>query len=548
MTGANGVGRTHVGRPLRRFEDGRFLRGQGQFMDDISLPRMLEVAFVRSPVAHGRIRSIDTSRATALPGVAAVITGPDLEGVVGPFVTAMNRPELKPCTRPQIAVDRVRFVGEIVAAVVASSRYIAEDARDLVEVDIEELPAVVDAERALTAHAPLIHDDIPGNLYAHIEWESGDVERAFADAARVFSKRFYAGSSDRRAARDARGGRQVGRVGRGDDRLVVDADALHHPGLRRHGARPVVRPAALDRAGRRRRLRQQVERLYRGGDRAGARPHARAPGEVDRGPLGVADREHAREGARDPPRHRFHGRRALHRLPHAHRGRRRRLSEPPQHLADRSAHGRDPDPGPLPHRRLPLRAGLGRHEQGAGARLSRRRLVARPHGARDAGRRDRPRARDRPGRAAAAEHDPLGAVHEHHRDELRRRQLPGERGEGAGAGRLPRLPRAPGAGPRAGSPSRHRGQPVRRADRLGRGGREGGRIPGRVLRLLQRDDGARRDGRGHLRDAQPRPGPRDLAGPGDRRPARRPPRGRQDRLRRHRQLRAGAARTPAGRR
>jgi carbon-monoxide dehydrogenase large subunit len=184
--------RSHVGRPVRRFEDGRFLRGQGNFMDDIVVPGALEVAFVRSPVAHALIGSIDTSRAAAVPGVTAVVTAEDLDHLVGPFVTDMERPELRACTRPQIARDKVRFVGEIVAAVVATSRYVAEDARELVEVDYEPLPPVVDAERAFDDDAPLIHDDIPGNSYAHIEWESGDVDGLFESAARVYSKRFHA--------------------------------------------------------------------------------------------------------------------------------------------------------------------------------------------------------------------------------------------------------------------------------------------------------------------------------------------------------------------
>src|SRR5262249_13752229 len=89
--------------------------------------------------------------------------------------------------------ERVRFVGEAVAAVVATSRYRAEDACDLIEVNYDPLPAVVDAEQALEPDAPLLHDDIPRNTYAHIEWEAGDVDGAFAAADHVFSKRFHAG-------------------------------------------------------------------------------------------------------------------------------------------------------------------------------------------------------------------------------------------------------------------------------------------------------------------------------------------------------------------
>jgi carbon-monoxide dehydrogenase large subunit len=161
-------------------------------MDDVSVPGALEVAFVRSTVPHATIRSIDKSRAEALPGVTAVVTAEDIEGIAGPFVTAMDRPELRTCTRPQIARDKVRFVGEIVAAVVATSRYVAEDARELVEVDYEPLPVVVDAERPFEEEGALIHDDIPENSYAHIEWEKGDVDGLFESATRVYSKRFHA--------------------------------------------------------------------------------------------------------------------------------------------------------------------------------------------------------------------------------------------------------------------------------------------------------------------------------------------------------------------
>jgi carbon-monoxide dehydrogenase large subunit len=186
------VPRRHVGQPMKRLEDARFLRGQATFMDDVSVPDALEVAFVRSPIAHARIESIDVTRAAAVEGVVAVITGPDLEGLVSPFLTTMDYHKAKPCTRPHLATDKVRFVGEIVAAVVATSRYTAEDGCELVEVNYDPLPPVVDPERAFEPGAALIHDDIPNNLYAHIEWSSGDVDEMFKSATKTYSGRFHA--------------------------------------------------------------------------------------------------------------------------------------------------------------------------------------------------------------------------------------------------------------------------------------------------------------------------------------------------------------------
>jgi carbon-monoxide dehydrogenase large subunit len=160
-------------------------------MDDIPVPGVLEIAFLRSPVAHAKIGSIDASRAVAVPGVVAVITAADLKDIVRPFVTTLDRPELRPCTRPQMASHKVRFVGEIVAAIVATSRYVAEDARAWIDVAYEELPAVVDPERASAEDAPLIHDDIPANRYAHIEQDHGDVDMLFKSAHRRYFKRFH---------------------------------------------------------------------------------------------------------------------------------------------------------------------------------------------------------------------------------------------------------------------------------------------------------------------------------------------------------------------
>ena len=157
------------GRLLRK-EDPRFIRGKGNYIDDINLPGMLYGAILRSPYAHARIRSIDVSAATSLPKVVAVITGKDLE----PLKLAWM-PTLSQDTQAVLATDKVRFQGQEVAYVVAEDRYAARDALELIDVDYEILPAVVDPRKALEPGAPVIRDDKEGKTDNHIfDWESGD--------------------------------------------------------------------------------------------------------------------------------------------------------------------------------------------------------------------------------------------------------------------------------------------------------------------------------------------------------------------------------------
>jgi carbon-monoxide dehydrogenase large subunit len=165
---------------LTRKEDPRFIRGKGRYVDDIKLPGMLHGALLRSPVAHARIVSIDTSRAQAHPGVHAVITGTDLE----PLNLAWA-PTLSADVQAVLATDKVRFQGQEVAFVVADDRYAARDAVELIDVDYEILPPVVDAKRALDPDAPVIRDDLAGRTDNHIfDWEAGD--KAATDA--VFAR------------------------------------------------------------------------------------------------------------------------------------------------------------------------------------------------------------------------------------------------------------------------------------------------------------------------------------------------------------------------
>jgi carbon-monoxide dehydrogenase large subunit len=173
------------GRMLRK-EDPRFIRGQGNYVDDVQLPGMLHMAILRSPVAHARIKSIDTSAAAALPGVVAVITGADLAAQGLAWM-----PTLSNDVQAVLATDKVRFQGQEVAFAVAESRYIARDAIELIEVDYEILPPVYDVRKALDADAPVIRDDLKDKTNNHcFDWETGDAAatQAVFDRADVVVK------------------------------------------------------------------------------------------------------------------------------------------------------------------------------------------------------------------------------------------------------------------------------------------------------------------------------------------------------------------------
>jgi aerobic carbon-monoxide dehydrogenase large subunit len=173
-----------IGESIKRKEDARFIRGKGNYLDDIELPGMLHMAILRSPHAHARIKSVDTAAASAMPGVIAVVTG---ELMAQHKLAWM--PTLSYDTQAVLATDKVRFQGQEVAAVVAESLYQAEDARDAIVVDYEVLPAVINPEGAKSASAPLIRDDKENQKDNHIyHWESGDkdtTQAAFAKADKV---------------------------------------------------------------------------------------------------------------------------------------------------------------------------------------------------------------------------------------------------------------------------------------------------------------------------------------------------------------------------
>jgi aerobic carbon-monoxide dehydrogenase large subunit len=173
-----------LGHSVKRKEDERFIRGKGNYVDDVTLPGMLHLELLRSPFAHARIVSVDTSRAEALPGVVAVVTG---ELMAQHNLAWM--PTLSGDTQAVLATDKVRFQGQEVAAVVAESPYVAKDALELIDVEYEPLPPVTSPQQALEDDAPLIRDDKEGQASNLIyDWEAGDKEatdRAFAEADQV---------------------------------------------------------------------------------------------------------------------------------------------------------------------------------------------------------------------------------------------------------------------------------------------------------------------------------------------------------------------------
>ncbi len=179
----------YIGKALKRKEDPRMIKGLAHYVDDIQLTGMHYVAFVRSPYAHARLRSIDTSKARTAPGVVAVLTGEDVRGSIGPVPCAAQIPDMKAAQRPVLALDKVRFVGEPVAVVVATDRYLARDAVDLVEVDYEPMTPVVNPEKALAKGATLIYEQFKDNIAFRWELEGGEVKKAFKQADRVVRQR-----------------------------------------------------------------------------------------------------------------------------------------------------------------------------------------------------------------------------------------------------------------------------------------------------------------------------------------------------------------------
>ena len=190
-----------VGRPILRREDQRLLTGQGQFIADMVLPRMLHAVFVRSTVAHARVRAVDVSRAAAAPGVVLALNGAELARELPPAPDAQLALPSKWRTQvehtlhnpqqPLLATDKVRHVGEAIAVVVAESLYAAEDAAELIQPELERLPAVVDPEQAVRAGATLVHERFGTNLIGQFSIGKGSVDAALARAPKRLKRRFY---------------------------------------------------------------------------------------------------------------------------------------------------------------------------------------------------------------------------------------------------------------------------------------------------------------------------------------------------------------------
>jgi carbon-monoxide dehydrogenase large subunit len=185
---------SYIGRSVPRPNLQRLMQGRGQYVSDVSLPRMAQVAYVRSPHAHARIVKIATEAAKKAPGVVAVVTGPELAKVMTPWVGVLTHLKgLKSAPQSPIAVDRACWQGEAVCAVVARTRAEAEDACELVEVTYEELPAATDPEVALEAKTPVIHASLGDNLCFERKLDVGAVDKAFAESDAVVETTFRFG-------------------------------------------------------------------------------------------------------------------------------------------------------------------------------------------------------------------------------------------------------------------------------------------------------------------------------------------------------------------
>jgi aerobic carbon-monoxide dehydrogenase large subunit len=188
VTAAAAPGRL-VGARVKRREDPRLMTGSGTYVDDVRLPGTLHLAFVRSDHAHAEITKIELAAALEVPGVVAVLTADDLEGVVSPVLAQATTPGYQPSMTPPLARGKVRYVGDPVVAVVAESRAEAEDGAEVIWVDYDPLPTVVTIEEALADDAPRIHDEVMGNLFNQFTVSTGDVDRAFAQATHTIELR-----------------------------------------------------------------------------------------------------------------------------------------------------------------------------------------------------------------------------------------------------------------------------------------------------------------------------------------------------------------------
>jgi carbon-monoxide dehydrogenase large subunit len=185
---------SYIGRSVPRPNLARLMQGRGQYVSDVALARMAHVAFARSPHAHAKIKKIDAGAAKKAPGVIAVVTGAELAKVITPWIGVLSHLKgIKSAPQHAIAIDRARWQGEAVCAVVARTRAEAEDAIELLDIEYEELPAVADAETALDAKTLVIHPELGDNLTFERRHEAGEVDKAFKEADAVVEANFVFG-------------------------------------------------------------------------------------------------------------------------------------------------------------------------------------------------------------------------------------------------------------------------------------------------------------------------------------------------------------------
>src|SRR6516165_10003409 len=185
---------SYIGKSVPRPNLARLMQGRGLYVSDIQLPRMGHVVFVRSPYAHAKILSIDAGEARVRPGVIVVVTGRELSAVITPWVGVLSHLKgLKSAPQHAMAIDRACWQGEAVAAVVATSRALAEDAAEAVLVEYEELEAATDMRRALDAEAVVIHPSLGDNLAFERVHDAGEVDRAFAESDAIVDADFVFG-------------------------------------------------------------------------------------------------------------------------------------------------------------------------------------------------------------------------------------------------------------------------------------------------------------------------------------------------------------------
>ena len=182
-----------IGARIKRTEDRRLLTGQGAYVDDHQPSGLVHAAFLRSPYPHARITHLDISAARALDGIVAVITGEELAQAVKPVRAGSTMADYKETSFPPLAVDKVRFVGEAVAVVVAQSRYLAEDGLEQIDIEYEPLEAVVDVQAASAVTTPsgaLLHEEAQTNVILSRQFAAGDVDAAMESAAVRVTERF----------------------------------------------------------------------------------------------------------------------------------------------------------------------------------------------------------------------------------------------------------------------------------------------------------------------------------------------------------------------